>query len=159
MNYTLRMCVIEREQNLGHDFPYLTDGDERARLDHVLQRARIDVFHHDIRPPLMLDKVEHGDDIGMQTTTGRLRLRGETLEEALGVVDVLEDLRTQSLDGERSVDLFVVTLVYDADRPAPDHVIDAIFPHSFGNCVALHRGTSLHRERPPPDGMSPDGSP
>ena len=91
VDHALGMGVIQRQQDLRHDFPNLPDGDERAGLDHVLKRAGVDVFHHDIGTPLLLHEVEHGDDIRVQAARRRLRLGDEALEEALRIVDFVEE--------------------------------------------------------------------
>ena len=145
MDHALGMGVIQRQQDLRHDFPHLPDGNERACLDHVFERAGVDIFHYDIRSPLVLHEVEHRDDIGVQTARRRFRLGDEAFEEALGIDDVVEDFRTQSLDGERPVDLLVITLVDNANRTASDHVIDAILPNPLENYVAFHCAPSLCR--------------
>ncbi len=88
--------MIQGEQDLRHDLPHLPDGDERAGLDHVFQCAGVDVFHHDVGPPVLLHEVEHSDNVRMQTAPCGLRLPREPLQKGVRVAEVVEEFRSKS---------------------------------------------------------------
>ena len=104
----------------------------------------------------MLPILEHGDDIGMETSCGRDCLALETCQQAFTYL-ADQQMRVQGFYRDAALDVRVVSFVDDAGRALAQQRYDfiltdisAYFPHGVGGWSLLNRhGIASAAERSP----------
>ena len=135
VDHPLGMGVLQTGRRLEDQAGGLGGRDLALGLDHPLDAGAVDILHHEVVVALILGDRVDLDDVGMAQGGGALRLPDESLD----VFGVLLEVVSEQLDGDESIEGFLVGLEDDAHPTAAEFrhdlvVTDPIHVASPVNC-------------------------
>src|SRR5581483_8000090 len=104
---------------------------ERMVRDAMLQRHAVKKLHRDERAPALIADVVDGTDVGMVERRGSLGFAAESFQR----LRVVSYRLRKELEGDKTVEPGILSLVHHAHPPAPELFQDGV----VGNRLTQHR--------------------
>ena len=134
------MRIPQRVEQLAHDAHRLRQVKVVVVLEVRRQLATADELHHQVGHPVLLAKVEHGDDVGVVQPPGCLRLTHKTRRVLVGHRLVEHVTLQDGLHRHRAFELRIESLVHQAHCATTDHALEPIAAQLGQWLVGVHRG-------------------